>query len=194
MRFKVGDRVKVSRFNRQDVNFFATLSYTCISSTMYRLIDCSDCNIENALVWKQHIDNFREDKEDYYIPAGEYTPVLRWSDGSPSDGEIYKSEEENKRTINDLNINAYETKLVTEDEEDTEEPVIQHTEPLDKGEIIAQSIIDNRDGSSFTSAHDMIIWLNEIEEMHGEGISVKGWYLIFDHIKESIAPAFFGKE
>ena len=119
-------------------------------------------------------NSFGEDKEDYYVLA-EY--------------------EENKRTVNDLNVNAYETKLVTGDEEDTEEPKVQFsTEPSDKGVIIAQSIINNRDGASFTSAHDMIIWLNQIEGMHGENISVEGWNLIFDCVKTSIEPLFFGEE
>lgn len=95
---------------------------------------------------------------------------------------------------NDFGKDKDDYYVLAEDEEDTEAPVVQHTEPLDKGEIIAQSIIDNRDGSSFLSNHEMIIWLNEIEEMHGENISVKGWNLIFDCVKTSIAPVCFVKE
>lgn len=105
---------------------------------------------------------------------------------------IYENDVVWKESSNFHGVRDYYT-LAT-DEEDTEEPIVQRIEVLDKGEIIAQSILSNRDGDSFTSAHDMIMWLNEIESMHGENINVKGWSLIFDHVKNSIAPAFFDKE
>ena len=171
MEFKAGDRVRVLRFNGEDVDFYGTLKY--VDKCMANLFDCTIKRNEGVAVFLPSNNSFGEDKEDYYVLA---------------------EDEEDKRTVNDLNVNAYETKLVTEDEEDTEEPVIQHTDTLDNGEIIAQSIVDNRDGASFISAHEMIVFLNEVEEMHGETISVKGWNLIFDYIKASITPAYFGRD
>ena len=172
MEFKAGDRVRVLRFNGEDVDFYGTLKY--VDKCMANLFDCTIKRNEGVAVFLPSNNSFGEDKEDYYILA---------------------EDEENKRTVNDLNVNAYETKLVTEDEEDTEDPKVQFsTEPSDKGVIIAQSIINNRDGASFISAHEMIVFLNEVEEMHGETISVKGWNLIFDYIKASIAPAYFGRD
>ena len=148
MEFKAGDRVRVLRFNGENVDFYGTLKY--VDKCMANLFDCTIKRNEGLAVFLPSDNSFGEYKEDYFVLA--------------------------------------------EDEEDTEEPVIQHTDTLDNGEIIAQSIVDNRDGASFISAHEMIVFLNKVEEMHGETISVKGWNLIFDYIKASIAPAYFGRD
>lgn len=105
MKFKEGDRVRVFRLNNSNVDFFTTLRYVNLPG-LYQMIDSTDSNYNEHLLRKSNQRNFGPDKDDYYVLA---------------------EDEENKRTINDLNTNAYETKLVTEDEEDTEEPVIQHT-------------------------------------------------------------------
>ena len=167
MKFKGGDRVHVMMLGGKEVDFYGTLSEEPTNSLSFKLKNCSNSIYEGEVVWDMLIKN----NCDYYTLATEEAKGLRWSDGSSAEG----------------------TPIMC-DEEDSEEPVIQRIESLDKGEIIAHSIISNRDGDSFTSAHDMIMWLNEIEGMHGENISVKGWNLIFDHVKSSIAPAFFGKE
>ena len=184
MGLKVGDRVKVTRLNRQNVNFFATLKYANGSNDMYKLVDCSNYNFTNALVWKQYIDRFGVNKEDYYILAEEYTSTLRWSDGSSADGEIYKEEEvqfsEETWSQAGKNLRSFENAL------NNDSNIEQRTELSDKGVIIAHSIISNRDGASFLSNHEMIMWLKEIEEMHGESISVKGWHLILDHVKDNL--------
>ena len=173
MKFKKGDRVRVLRLNTNEVDFYATLKdYN--DGHPFILSDCSDGRFECCSVFKPNTGEVGLNRWDYYVLA---------------------EDEEDKRTVNDLNVNSYETKLVTEDEKDTEYPKVQFsTEPSDKGVIIAQSIINNRDGASFISAHEMIVFLNEVEEMHGETISVKGWNLIFDYIKASIAPAYFGRD
>lgn len=185
MGFKVGDRVKVTRLNRQNVNFFATLKYVIGSNDMYRLVDCSNPNFTNTLVWKDYINNlFGKDKEDYYVLAEDEEPTLRWSDGSSADGEIYKEEEvqfsEETWGQAGKNLRSFENAL------NNDSNIEQRTELSDKGVIIAHSIISNRDGASFLSNHEMIMWLKEIEEMHGESISVKGWHLILDHVKDNL--------
>ena len=104
MEFKAGDRVHVLRYNGEDVDFYGTLKY--LDKCMANLFDCTIKRNEGVAVFLPSDNSFGEDKEDYYILA---------------------EDEEDKRTVNDLNVNSYETKLVTEDEKDTEEPVIQRT-------------------------------------------------------------------
>ena len=96
MEFKAGDRVHVLRYNGEDVDFYGTLKY--VDKCMANLFDCTIKRNEGVAVFLPSDNSFGEDKEDYYILA---------------------EDEEDKRTINDLDTNAYETRFITEDEEDT---------------------------------------------------------------------------
>ena len=169
MGFKEGDRVHVRMLHGGRVDFYATLRI--FDEFHFKLTDCSNTLFNNFKVYRPNTEEYRLNDCYYYTLVTEETKGLKWSDGSSAEG----------------------TPIMC-DEEDTENPVIQHTDTLDNGEIIAQSIVDNRDGASFISAHEMIVFLSEVEEMHGETISVKGWNLIFDYIKASIAPAYFGRD
>ena len=141
-----------------------------------------------------HVKRLNEVKTDFYATLSgfdsynETVYLVNCTDKSHEGKEVYLP------IYNYFGPDKVDYYTLSKDEEDTEEPVIQHTDTLDNGEIIAQSIVDNRDGASFISAHEMIVFLNEVEEMHGETISVKGWNLIFDYIKASIAPAYFGRD
>ena len=141
-----------------------------------------------------HVTRLNEVKTDFYATLSgfdsynETVYLVNCTDKSHEGKEVYLP------IYNYFGPDKVDYYTLSKDEEDTEEPVIQHTDTLDNGEIIAQSIVDNRDGASFISAHEMIVFLNEVEEMHGETISVKGWNLIFDYIKASIAPAYFGRD
>lgn len=92
MKFKEGDRVHVTRFNREDVNFFATLGHDINSTDMYRLIDCSIHNFTNGLVWKQHVYDFGENKQDYYVLA---------EDEEDTEAPVVQRVEDIKRYITD---------------------------------------------------------------------------------------------
>lgn len=107
MEFKAGDRVRVTRLDWEDVDFYATLKETR-TDAVFCLIDCTNYRYECVQVYSPKTKDFGPDKTDYYTLA---------------------TDEENskERTKNNLDANAYETKLIIEDEEDTEEPVIQRT-------------------------------------------------------------------
>lgn len=100
MKFKEGDRVHVLRFLREEVDFYATMKIA--NDRIGILTKCTDAKFAGRLIALPTHVMFGEDRRDYYVLA-EDEPTLRWSDGSSADGEIYR------------------------DEEDTEEPVIQHT-------------------------------------------------------------------
>ncbi|MBO3076718.1 DUF3310 domain-containing protein [Mammaliicoccus vitulinus] len=101
MEFKAGDRVHVTRYNNENVDFYTTLKNV---GAVAGLTDRSDGGkIDGALYLPGEID-FGPDKEDYYTLATDEDKYLRWSDGSTAEG-----------------------KVIIADEEDTEEPVIQRT-------------------------------------------------------------------
>lgn len=99
MKFKEGDRVHVLRFLREEVDFYATMKIA--NDRIGILTNCTDAKFTGRLIALPTHLAFGEDRRDYYVLTGD-EPTLRWSDGSSADGEIYR------------------------DEEDTEEPVIQH--------------------------------------------------------------------
>lgn len=105
MKFKEGDRVHVLRYKGEDVDFYGRISE--VSPQYYFLGCCTVSTFKLPIVLlKPNNRFFGTDKTDYYVLA---------------------EDEEDERTINDLDTNAYETRFITEDEEDTETPVIQRT-------------------------------------------------------------------
>ena len=67
MEFKAGDRVRVLRFNGEDVDFYGTLKY--VDKCMANLFDCTIKRNEGLAVFLPSDNSFGEDKEDYYILA-----------------------------------------------------------------------------------------------------------------------------
>ena len=67
MEFKAGDRVRVLRFNGEDVDFYGTLKY--VDKCMANLFDCTIKRNEGMAVFLPSNNSFGEDKEDYYILA-----------------------------------------------------------------------------------------------------------------------------
>src|SRR5699024_1679380 len=67
MEFKAGDRVRVLRFNGEDVDFYGTLKY--LDKCMANLFDCTIKRNEGMAVFLPSDNSFGEDKEDYYILA-----------------------------------------------------------------------------------------------------------------------------
>lgn len=67
MEFKAGDRVRVLRFNGEDVDFYGTLKY--VDKCMANLFDCTIKRNEGVAVFLPSDNSFGEDKEDYYILA-----------------------------------------------------------------------------------------------------------------------------
>ncbi len=101
MKFKAGDRVHVTRLDGENVNFYGTL--VDIGGGLWELVDCSDSEYEKEEVLKDDETDFGVNLDDYYTLATDENKGLRWSDGSSAEG----------------------TPIMC-DEEDTEEPVIQH--------------------------------------------------------------------
>ena len=83
MKFKEGDRVRVLRLAKKDVDFYGTISEVIPSANYYFLMNCTYEKGESVRIFKPNSMFFGKNRQDYYVPA--------------------------------------------EDEEDTEEPVIQHT-------------------------------------------------------------------
>ena len=67
MEFKAGDRVRVLRFNGEDVDFYGTLKY--VDKCMANLFDCTIKKNEGRAVFLPSNNSFGEDKEDYYVLA-----------------------------------------------------------------------------------------------------------------------------
>ena len=67
MEFKAGDRVRVLRFNGEDVDFYGTLKY--VDKCMANLFDCTIKRNEGMAIFLPSDNSFGEDKEDYYILA-----------------------------------------------------------------------------------------------------------------------------
>ena len=67
MEFKAGDRVRVLRFNGEDVDFYGTLKY--VDKCIAILFDCTIKRNEGVAVFLPSDNSFGEDKEDYYILA-----------------------------------------------------------------------------------------------------------------------------
>ena len=65
MEFKAGDRVRVLRFNGEDVDFYGTLKY--VDKCMANLFDCTIKKNEGRAVFLPSNNSFGEDKEDYFV-------------------------------------------------------------------------------------------------------------------------------
>lgn len=65
MEFKAGDRVRVLRFNGEDVDFYGTLKY--VDKCMANLFDCTIKRNEGVAVFLPSDNSFGEDKEDYFV-------------------------------------------------------------------------------------------------------------------------------
>ena len=65
MEFKAGDRVRVLRFNGEDVDFYGTLKY--VDKCMANLFDCTIKRNEGLAVFLPSDNSFGEDKEDYFV-------------------------------------------------------------------------------------------------------------------------------
>ncbi|WP_413481900.1 hypothetical protein [Mammaliicoccus vitulinus] len=66
MEFKTGDRVHVTRYNGDDVDFYGTLTKV---GFMYELIDCTIEGYENQPIYNPENVRYGERKQDYYTLA-----------------------------------------------------------------------------------------------------------------------------
>lgn len=68
MKFKNGDRVHVTRFDRKEVNFYATLTnfYFDPDAKTAELFNCSNKTFEGDNVYLPNDECFGPDKADYY--------------------------------------------------------------------------------------------------------------------------------
>ncbi|WP_257213169.1 hypothetical protein [Mammaliicoccus sciuri] len=71
MNFKNGDRVRVTKFCWEDVDFYATLQETnsFLGRPLYRLVNCTNFDYQNYLVRKENSDLYGV--RDYYTLAAE---------------------------------------------------------------------------------------------------------------------------
>ena len=83
MKFKEGDRVRVLRLAKKEVDFYGTISEVNPTANYYFLMNCTYEEAKLVTIFKPNSMFFGKNRQDYYVLA--------------------------------------------EDEEDTEEPVIQHT-------------------------------------------------------------------
>ncbi|MDT0745474.1 DUF3310 domain-containing protein [Mammaliicoccus sciuri] len=67
MEFKAGDRVHVTRFESNDVDFYAML--TDADRDIWELVNCTDFQYEGLAIYKEIENKFGIDKEDYYTLA-----------------------------------------------------------------------------------------------------------------------------
>ena len=67
MEFKEGDRVRVLRYNGEDVDFYGTLKH--VDECMANLFDCTIKKYEGMAVVLPSDYDFGEDKEDYFVLA-----------------------------------------------------------------------------------------------------------------------------
>lgn len=126
MKFKAGDRVHVTSWNESNVDFYATLRDT-VALGLYLMVDTSNQDYEGFTILKPGHYHFGKNKRDFY--------TLATDEESPKE-----------RTINNLDANAYETKLIIEDEEDTEAPEVQHIKRENKIELDNHYIIEVKKG------------------------------------------------
>lgn len=69
MEFKAGDRVHVTRFESNDVDFYATLSGFDSYYETAELVNCTNRTLEGEDVYLPHDEDFGPDKDDYYTLA-----------------------------------------------------------------------------------------------------------------------------
>lgn len=69
MNFSVGDRIHVTRFCEEKVDFYATLSFMGLYN--FEINNCSDIEFENNLIAMPDSEFFGLDNEDYYTIAAE---------------------------------------------------------------------------------------------------------------------------
>lgn len=69
MKFKAGDRVHVTKFCWENVDFHATLQETnsFLGNPLYRLVNCTNFDYQNYVVQKENSDLYGE--RDYYTLA-----------------------------------------------------------------------------------------------------------------------------
>lgn len=69
MNFSVGDRIHVTRFCEEKVDFYATISFMGLYN--FEINNCSDIEFENRLISMPDSEFFGLDSEDYYTLAAE---------------------------------------------------------------------------------------------------------------------------
>lgn len=69
MNFSVGDRIHVTRFCEEKVDFYATISFMGLYN--FEINNCSDIEFENNLISMPDSEFFGLDSEDYYTLAAE---------------------------------------------------------------------------------------------------------------------------
>lgn len=69
MNFSVGDRIHVTRFCEEKVDFYGTLSYMGLK--YFEINNCSDIEFENKLIAMPDSEFFGLDNEDYYTLVAE---------------------------------------------------------------------------------------------------------------------------
>lgn len=67
MNFSVGDRIHVTRFCEENVDFYATISFMGLYN--FEINNCSDIEFENKLIAMPDSEFFGLDSEDYYTLA-----------------------------------------------------------------------------------------------------------------------------
>ncbi len=67
MNFSVGDRIHVTRFCEEKVDFYATISFMGLYN--FEINNCSDIEFENKMIVMPDTEFFGPDKEDYYTLA-----------------------------------------------------------------------------------------------------------------------------
>lgn len=69
MKFSVGDRIHVTRFCEEKVDFYATISFMGLYN--FEINNCSDIEFENKLIAMPDSEFFGLDNEDYYTLVAE---------------------------------------------------------------------------------------------------------------------------
>ncbi|MEB6226373.1 hypothetical protein MXM59_03995 [Mammaliicoccus sciuri] len=69
MNFSVGDRIHVTRFCEEKVDFYATISFMGLYN--FEINNCSDIEFENKMIVMPDTEFFGLDSEDYYTLVAE---------------------------------------------------------------------------------------------------------------------------
>lgn len=69
MKFKTGDRVRVTRLDWEDVDFYGKLKKCEFNKNSFHITKCTNKTYEHKRISKSHMTGYGERKKEYYILA-----------------------------------------------------------------------------------------------------------------------------
>lgn len=106
MNFSVGDRIHVTRFCEEKVDFYATISFMGLYN--FEINNCSDIEFENKMIAMPDTEFFGLDSEDYYTLAAEQEdseePVIKYIHDTYNDVPTRYVVEVQGSYVNDIHL------------------------------------------------------------------------------------------